>query len=100
MASSYIITMSEIKVLVADEFVQEIEDLELDVPAILKEALISKITEKQIAKSKALQKVMFESIVARSKLTEEDARLLSDKIKEGMFQELQKRATLPHGSYY
>ena len=86
--------MSEIKVLVSDEFVQEIEDFELDVPAIVKEALISKITEKQIAKSKALQRVMFESIVAKSKLTEEDARFLSDKIKEGMFQDLKQR--VPH----
>tara|TARA_Y100000034_G_C6852327_1_gene386794 strand:+ start:1195 stop:1431 length:237 start_codon:yes stop_codon:yes gene_type:complete len=52
---------------------------------------LNKLIEKASnTKSHLSDRERFESIVSKSKLTEEDARELSDNIKEGMWKEFKK----------
>ena len=50
-----------------------------------------KIFEHELKKSKELQRVIFESLSAKSKLTLEDAIELGNKVKEGMLGELKEK---------
>ena len=52
----------------------------------------SDVTREEMARREELSALrrIFEEIAAKSKLTEEDAKVLAEKIDQGMFQELKK----------
>lgn len=82
--------MAEISVQIPNELKQELDESGVDVQEIVKEALTSRLFEKHLAQSKALQRAMFETLIAKSKLTEKDAQELADKVNTGMLKELKK----------
>ncbi len=86
--------MTEVCVPLSDELEKQLEEAGLNPTLIAKEAIISKLFERQLSKSKALQRSMFEVLVAKSKLTEKDARELSQKIKGGIWEEV--KSQFPH----
>jgi len=53
-----------------------------------------KIFEHELKKSKELQRFIFESLSAKSKLTLEDAMELGNKVKEGMLEELKEKGLI------
>lgn len=84
--------MEELRIPLSEELKQDIEEFpEVDWVAIVREALIAKAFALQLSKSKALQKAVFKTLIAKSKLTEKDAKELANKVNEGMFRELKKQ---------
>ena len=81
--------MADICIKVPDELKEQVEQSSLDWPSLLKQFITLKLFEKQLSESTALQRAVFESLISRSKLTEEDAKLLSDKINTGMSEEIE-----------
>jgi hypothetical protein len=53
-----------------------------------------KVFEEELNRSKTLQRLVLEALAAKSKLTEKDAFELSEKIKEGMLQELKEKGLI------
>jgi hypothetical protein len=49
-----------------------------------------KVFELELKRLRELQKLMLETLSMKSKLTEEDAVKLGDKVKEGMLKELKE----------
>ncbi len=83
--------MAQVCVSIPDELELELELAGFDISVVVKEALVSRLLEKQLSKSKALQRALLEALIAKSKLTEEDAHEIADKIKEGMLKELEDK---------
>ena len=83
--------MAEITIPLSDEVEQELEESGINVQEVVKEAINSKLFEKQLSRSKALQRVMFETLIAKSTLTEKDARELAEKVDKGMLEQLKDR---------
>ena len=79
--------MAEISIRLSDELEQAAEESGLDLPAIATEAIVSKLVQQQLSRSKVLQRAMFETLVSKSKLTKKDAQLLAEKINQGMLQD-------------
>ena len=79
-----------IKVDVSEELKEELEGSGIDLSNLVREVIISKAFEMHLAKSKALQRAIFEAIINKSKLSEEDAKELADKVNKGTWQELKK----------
>ena len=79
-----------IKVNVPEELKEELEESGLDLSNLVREVIVSKAFEIHLAKSKALQRAIFEALVNKSKLTEEDATELANKINLGMLKELKR----------
>ena len=82
--------MGTISVRVPNELKAELEESWLDVGEVVREALVSKLIEQKFSKSKALRRVIFESLISKSKLTKKGAKELADKVNEGMWKEIQK----------
>ncbi len=80
--------MSEIKVQIPEDMEREIEASGLDAPAIAREAITLKLFEKQLAASKTLQRALFETIAAKSKLTAKGAQELAALVNKGMLTKL------------
>ncbi|MEK6952686.1 MAG: hypothetical protein AABX29_06760 [Nanoarchaeota archaeon] len=83
--------MTEIKVEIPEYLGEEIEESGIDVSNLVREVLISKAFEIQLSKSRALQRAIFESLVAKSKLSEEGARELANRINSGMLEEIKNK---------
>ncbi len=83
--------MADICIPVSDDFQRQLEESEIDISTVVKEALVSKLAERHLSKSKALQRAIFEVLAAKSRLTEENALHLADTINKGMFEKLQER---------
>lgn len=83
--------MAELKLEIPNELKLDIdENPNIDWDEVVREALIAKAFELQLFKSKALQRAIFESLIAKSKLNEGDAKELADKVNKSMFNELKK----------
>lgn len=80
-----------IKIDVPEDLKEEIEELNLDLSNLVKEIVVSKVFEMHLSRSKALQRAIFESLVAKSRLTEENAIELSNEVNLGMIDELKKK---------
>lgn len=79
-----------IKVEMPAELKEEIEESGLDLSKLAKEIIIAKIFEIQLSKSKSLQRALFEALIIKSKLSEEEAIELADKINQGMLKDIKK----------
>lgn len=75
---------------VPDELKEQAEESKQELSKLVKQLVAAKLFEKQLAKSTALQRAVFESLAAKSKLTEEGAKELASEIDEGMLKELKK----------
>jgi len=58
------------------------------------EFLRLKVFELELKRLRELQRLMLEMLSMKSKLTEEDAVKLGEKVKEGMLQELKERGLI------
>jgi len=87
--------MAEVCINIPDELKIEIEESELDWPTLIKEFVTLKLFERQFSKSVALQRAVFESLIAKSKLSEKDAKELADKINIGMAEEFKSKFSKP-----
>ena len=85
--------MAELSIKIPDELKQQAEESNLDLANSIKQFIALKLFEKQFSESTALQRAVFESLASKSKLTEEDAKLLSDKINTGMSEEIKSLAS-------
>lgn len=83
--------MAEISVTIADDLKVELEEFGLNVPKIVEEAITFKLAEQHLAKSKALQRALFETIVSKSKLTPEGAKELALLIDQGMLHDMKEK---------
>lgn len=83
--------MTEICVQISEPLERELEESGVDVEEVVKEALVSKLFERQLSQSKSLQRAMFETLAAKSKLTETGARELAEKINSGMWNEIKEK---------
>ncbi len=79
--------MAEICIKIPDELREKMEESNLDLSLLVKEFITLKLFEIQLSKSVALQRAVFESLIAKSKLSEEDARELANNINIGMAEE-------------
>ena len=82
--------MGELRVEVPEEFEEKIKEFP-EMEEMIVEFIKLKIFEHELKKSKELQRFIFESLSAKSKLTLEDAIELGNKVKEGMLEELKEK---------
>ena len=75
------------------EFEEKIKEFP-EMEDMIVEFIKLKIFEHELKKSKELQRFIFESLSAKSKLTLEDAIELGNKVKEGMLEELKEKGLL------
>ena len=87
------IEMGELRVEIPEEFEEKIKEFP-EMEEMIVEFIRLKIFEHELKKSKELQKFIFESLSAKSKLTLEDAIELGNKVKEGMLEELREKGLL------
>ncbi len=80
-----------IKVEIPEEFKEEIEKSNINLPNLIRELITLKLFEEQLKKSKALQRALFESLIDKSKLTKEGAKELADIINKGMLKKLKAK---------
>ncbi|MGC9445235.1 MAG: hypothetical protein ACP5E9_09975 [Candidatus Methanospirareceae archaeon] len=85
--------MDELKVRVPEELEEKFKEF-TEWESMILEFIRLKIFEHELQKSKALQRFMLESLAAKSTLTPEDARELSEKMKAGMLDELSELQVL------
>lgn len=83
--------MVQLSIDIPDKLKQEAEQSDLDLPNLVKQFISLKIFEKQLSESTALQRAVFESLISKSKLTEEDAKELADQVNIGMLKELEHK---------
>ncbi len=83
--------MAEINVPIAEDLKVEIEESGLDIQKVVREAITFKLAEQHLAKSKALQRALFETIVSKSKLTPEGAKELALLIDQGMLHDMKEK---------
>lgn len=83
--------MAEISVPIAEDLKAEIEESGLDIQKVVREAITFKLAEQHLAKSKALQRALFETIVSKSKLTPEGAKELALLIDQGMLHDMKEK---------
>ena len=82
--------MGELRVEIPEEFEEKIKEFP-EMEEMIVEFIKLKIFEHELKKSKELQRFIFESLSAKSKLTLEDAIELGNKVKEGMLEELKEK---------
>jgi len=85
--------MGELRVEIPEEFEEKIKEFP-EMEDMIVEFIKLKIFEHELKKSKELQRFIFESLSAKSKLTLEDAVELGNKVKEGMLEELKEKGLL------
>jgi hypothetical protein len=85
--------MGELRVKIPEEFEEKIKEFP-EMEGMIVEFIRLKIFEHDLKKSKELQRFIFESLSAKSKLTMEDAIELGNKVKEGMLEELKEKGLL------
>jgi len=85
--------MGELRVEIPEEFEEKIKEFP-EMEGMIVEFIRLKIFEHELKKSKELQRFIFESLSAKSKLTMEDAIELGNKVKEGMLEELEEKGLL------
>jgi len=78
---------------IPEEFEEKIKEFP-EMEGMIVEFIRLKIFEHELKKSKELQRFIFESLSAKSKLTMEDAIELGNKVKEGMLEELEEKGLL------
>lgn len=83
--------MAEVCINLPEELKLEIEESNLDLSKLVKEIVALKLFEKRLSESATFQRVLFESIVSKSKLTQKQADELADKVSEGMFKRLKEK---------
>ncbi len=82
----------EITISIPEELEEEIKKIpKEELSEMLKEFLRLKIFELELKKSKELQRLVLEMLSTKSKLTEEEAMELGEKVKEGLLQELKEK---------
>jgi metal-responsive CopG/Arc/MetJ family transcriptional regulator len=82
----------EITISIPEELEEEIKKIpKEELSEMLKEFLRLKIFELELKKSKELQRFVLEMLSTKSKLTEEEAMKLGEKVKEGLLQELKEK---------
>ncbi len=67
---------------------------EVDWSKVAEEAITAKAFELRLSKSKELQKAVLNSLALKSRLTENDAKVLADKIESGISVELNEKGIL------
>ena len=82
--------MGELTIKIPEELKKEMEEFP-EMEEMIVEFIRLKIFEHELKKSKELQRFIFESLSAKSKLTLEDAIELGNKVKEGMLGELKEK---------
>ena len=75
---------------IPEEFEEKIKEFP-EMEEMIVEFIRLKLFEHELKKSKELQRFIFESLSAKSKLTLEDAIELGNKVKEGMLEELKEK---------
>ena len=85
-----VIEMGELTIKIPEELKKEMEEFP-EMEEMIVEFIRLKIFEHELKKSKELQRFIFESLSAKSKLTLEDAIELGNKVKEGMLGELKEK---------
>ncbi len=85
--------MGELRVEIPEEFEEKIKEFP-EMEGMIVEFIRLKIFEHELKKSKELQRFIFESLSAKSKLTMEDAIELGERMKEGMLEELKEKGLL------
>jgi len=85
--------MGELRVEIPEEFEEKIKEFP-EMEEMIVEFIRLKIFEHELKRSKKLQRFIFESLSAKSKLTMEDAAELANKVKEGMLEELKEKGLL------
>ncbi len=88
-----VIEMGELRVEIPEEFEEKIKEFP-EMEGMIVEFIRLKIFEHELKKSKELQRFIFESLSAKSKLTMEDAIELGERMKEGMLEELKEKGLL------
>lgn len=78
---------------IPEEFEEKIKEFP-EMEGMIVEFIRLKIFEHELKKSKELQRFIFESLSAKSKLTMEDAIELGERMKEGMLEELKEKGLL------
>lgn len=84
---------AEVRFKVPMELKEEMEELP-GMEEMVVEFIKLKIFEHELKRSKELQRFIFESLAAKSKLTLEDAIELGNRVKEGMLEELKEKGLL------
>jgi hypothetical protein len=84
---------AEVRFKVPRELKEEMEELP-GMEEMVVEFIKLKIFEHELKRSKELQRFIFESLAAKSKLTLEDAIELGNRVKEGMLEELKEKGLL------
>jgi len=84
---------AEVRFKVPMELKEEMEELP-EMEEMVVEFIKLKIFEHELKRSKELQRFIFESLAAKSKLTPEDAIELGNRVKEGMLEELKEKGLL------
>jgi len=85
--------MGELRVEIPEEFEEKIKEFP-EMEEMIVEFIRLKIFEHELKKLKELQRFIFESLSAKSKLTLEDAIELGNKVKEGMLEELKEKGLI------
>ena len=90
-----VVEMSEVEIRfkVPTGLKEEMEELP-GMEEMVVEFIRLKIFEHELKKSKELQRFIFESLSAKSKLTPADAIELGEKMKEGMLEELKEKGLM------
>jgi len=78
---------------IPEEFEEKIKEFP-EMEEMIVEFIRLKIFEHELKKLKELQRFIFESLSAKSKLTLEDAIELGNKVKEGMLEELKEKGLI------
>ncbi len=84
---------AEVRFKVPMELKEEMEELP-GMEEMVVEFIKLKIFEHELKRSKELQRFIFESLAAKSKLTLEDAIELGNRVKQGMLEELKEKGLL------
>lgn len=85
--------MAEVVIKIPEELKDKMEGLP-GMEEMVAEFIRLKIFEHELKKSKELQRFIFESLSAKSKLTVENAKELGDKVNEGLLEELKEKGLI------
>ena len=88
-----VIEMGELRVEIPEEFEEKIKEFP-EIEEMIVDFIRLKIFEHELKNSRELQRFIFESLSAKSKLTLEDAMVLGNKVNEGMLEELKEKGLI------
>ncbi len=87
--------MAELRIEIPEDLKQRISELpDVDWTLFIKKAIELKAFELELKRSRKLRQLLFKSIIAKSKLIEEDALEIGREINESMYEDLKNSGFL------